>query len=117
MGQAVCKVAVRALEVARSDVSSVLSQVSWGTRGGAGAQAGAGVKATGQLAVWQSLCCKLWHQGHTRGCKEAEAKVGKMACHSATGVTGGGAKACHICCLSKFQCDLLRAGRGRQRQT
>ena len=52
VGQAVCRVAVRALEVVRSDVSSVLSQVSWGAiGGGAGDIASAGAKAAGQSAV------------------------------------------------------------------
>ena len=52
VGQAVCRVAVRALEVVRSDVSSVLSQVSWGAIGaGAGGVASAGANAAGQSAV------------------------------------------------------------------
>ena len=50
VGQAVCRVAVRALEVVRSDVSSVLSQVSWAATGAdVGAMAGAGVKGTGRF--------------------------------------------------------------------
>ena len=52
VGQAVCRVAVRALEVVRSDVSSVLSQVSWGAIGaGAGGVASAGANAAGQSSV------------------------------------------------------------------
>ena len=50
VGQAVCRVAVRALEVVRSDVSSVLSQVSRAATGAAGAGCGAGANSTGQSA-------------------------------------------------------------------